>query len=51
MAEEHFRTGSKKGRGRAKASLDLIDAMHSAAEAAASRSPAAASGISCSPPV
>ena len=34
MAQEHFRTGSKKGRGRAKASLDLIDAMHSAAEAA-----------------
>ena len=34
MAQEHFRTGSKKGRGRTKASLDLIDAMHSAAEAA-----------------
>jgi hypothetical protein len=34
MVEEHFRTGSKKGRGRAKASLELIDAMHSAAEAA-----------------
>ncbi len=34
MAQEQIRTGSKKGRGRAKASLDLIDAMHSAAEAA-----------------
>jgi hypothetical protein len=34
MAEEYFRASSKKGRGRAKASLDLIEAMHSAAEAA-----------------
>jgi hypothetical protein len=34
MAVEHFRPSSKKGRGRAKASLDLIDAMYSAAEAA-----------------
>jgi hypothetical protein len=32
--DEHFRTGSKKGRGRAKASLELIDAMYTAAEAA-----------------
>jgi hypothetical protein len=34
MVEEHFGTGSKKGRGRAKASLDLIEAMYEAAEAA-----------------
>ena len=32
MAQEQIRTGSKKVRGRAKASLDLIAAMHSAAE-------------------
>jgi hypothetical protein len=32
--EEHFRTGSKKGRGRAKRSLDLIEAMYEIAEAA-----------------
>jgi hypothetical protein len=31
---EHFETGSKKGRGRAQRSLDLIEAMHDAAEAA-----------------
>lgn len=31
---EHFETCSKKGRGRAKRSLDLIEAMHDAAEAA-----------------
>ena len=30
----YFETGSKKGRGRAQRSLDLIDAMHAAAEAA-----------------
>jgi hypothetical protein len=41
MAEEHFRTGSKKGRGRAKASLDLIAAMHTAAEAAQPKAKAA----------
>ena len=34
MAEEYFRASSKKGRGRAKASVALIDAMRSAAEAA-----------------
>jgi hypothetical protein len=34
LLDEYFGTGSKKGRGRAKASLDLIDAMYSAAEAA-----------------
>ena len=34
MVEEQIRTGSKKVRGRAKASLELIDAMYSAAEAA-----------------
>ena len=31
---EYFETGSKKGRGRAQRSLDLIEAMHAAAEAA-----------------
>lgn len=31
---EYFGSGSKKGRGRAKTSLDLIEAMHDAAEAA-----------------
>src|SRR5215469_18554972 len=31
---EHFETGSKKGRGRAQRSLNLIDAMFDAAEAA-----------------
>ena len=31
---EHFETRSKKGRGRAQRSLDLIDAMFDAAEAA-----------------
>jgi hypothetical protein len=31
---EHFETGIKKGRGRAKGSLDLIQAMYAAAEAA-----------------
>jgi hypothetical protein len=31
---EHFEPCSKKGRGRAKRSLDLIEAMHGAAEAA-----------------
>ena len=34
MTEEHFRTGSKKGRGRAQKSLELIAAMHDIAEAA-----------------
>jgi hypothetical protein len=34
MTTEYFETGSKKGRGMAKASLDLIDAMYAAAEAA-----------------
>jgi hypothetical protein len=34
MSTEHFGTGSKKGRGRAQRSLDLIDAMYAAAEAA-----------------
>jgi hypothetical protein len=34
MTTEHFRTGSKKGRGMAKASLTLIDAMKAAAEKA-----------------
>ena len=29
---EHFETGSKKGRGMAQASLDLIEAMHDIAE-------------------
>jgi hypothetical protein len=33
-AAEHFDTCSKKGRGRAQRSLDLIDAMYAAAEAA-----------------
>jgi hypothetical protein len=32
--EEYFETGSKKGRGRAQKSLDLIDAMYAAAKAA-----------------
>jgi hypothetical protein len=32
--EEHFRTGSKKGRGRSQKSTDLIEAMYTAAEAA-----------------
>jgi hypothetical protein len=31
---DHFQTGSKKGRGMARASLDLIQAMHDEAEAA-----------------
>src|SRR3954454_6290217 len=31
---EYFETGSKKGRGRAQKSLDLIEAMYAAAEAA-----------------
>jgi hypothetical protein len=31
---EYFKTGMKKGRGRAKASIDLIEAMYSAAEKA-----------------
>ena len=31
---EHFETGSKKGRGMAQRSLDLIEAMHATAEAA-----------------
>jgi hypothetical protein len=31
---EYFGTRSKKGRGRAQASLDLIEAMHNVAEAA-----------------
>jgi hypothetical protein len=31
---KHFGTGSKKGRGMAQASLDLIDAMHDIAEEA-----------------
>jgi hypothetical protein len=34
MTTEYFGTGSKKGRGRAQRSLDLIEAMHDAAEAA-----------------
>jgi hypothetical protein len=34
MTSEHFETCSKKGRGRAQKSLDLIDAMCAAAEAA-----------------
>ena len=34
MTEEHFGSRSKKGRGRAQASLDLIDAMFEVAEAA-----------------
>ena len=34
MADEHFGSGSKKGRGRAQSPIDLIDAMHEAAEAA-----------------
>ena len=34
MATEYFETGSKKGRGMAQASLDLIDAMYAAAQAA-----------------
>ena len=33
-AIEHFETRSKKGRGMARRSLDLIEAMHVAAEAA-----------------
>ena len=31
---EYFETGSKKGRGMAQRSLDLIEAMYAAAEAA-----------------
>ena len=34
MTSEHFGTGSKKGRGMAQTSLDLIDAMYDIAEAA-----------------
>lgn len=34
MATEHFETRSKKGRGMAQRSLDLIDAMYAIAEAA-----------------
>ena len=34
MAPEHFETRSKKGRGMARRSLDLIEAMHAVAEAA-----------------
>jgi hypothetical protein len=34
MSVEHFQTGTKKGRGRAKKSLDLIQAMYDAAEVA-----------------
>ena len=33
-ASEYFETGSKKGRGMAQASLDLIEAMRAIAEAA-----------------
>jgi hypothetical protein len=33
MTSEHFQTGSKKGRGRAQRSLDIIKAMHEIAEA------------------
>jgi hypothetical protein len=33
-AEEHFQPGSKKGRGRAQKSIDLIEAMHDIAKAA-----------------
>jgi hypothetical protein len=46
---ERFETGSKKVRGMAQRSLDLIEAMYAAAEAR-SRSPAGASATSCSPP-
>ena len=34
LLTEYFGTGSKKGRGKAQRSLDLIEAMHAAAEAA-----------------
>jgi hypothetical protein len=34
MADEYFGSGSRKGRGRAQRSIDLIDAMYEAAEAA-----------------
>jgi hypothetical protein len=34
LCTEYFETGSKKGRGMAKQSLDLIDAMYAAAEKA-----------------
>src|SRR5262244_3409670 len=34
MTSEYFQSGSKKGRGMAQHSLDLIQAMHDAAEAA-----------------
>jgi hypothetical protein len=46
---EHFETGSKKGRGRARRSLDLIERMYVAAKAAhPTPSPAAALATSCS---
>ena len=45
---EYFETGIKKGRGMAQQSLDLIDAMYAAAEAA--QPITGASGTSCSPP-
>jgi hypothetical protein len=34
MATEYFETSSKKGRGMARRSIDLIEAMYTAAEAA-----------------
>jgi hypothetical protein len=49
-AADYFETRSKKGRGMARRSLDLIEAMYAAAEPH-SPSPDEASGTSCSPPV
>jgi hypothetical protein len=45
---EHFETRSKKGRGMARRSLDLIEAMYAKAEAPQPIT-AAASATSCSP--
>ena len=45
-AIEHFETRSKKGRGMARRSLDLIEAMY--ASKPHNRSPGAASDTSCS---
>jgi hypothetical protein len=48
--DEYFETSPKKGRGRAKRSLDLIAAMHAIAKAA-SQSPAEAWATSYLPKV
>jgi hypothetical protein len=49
---KQFETGSKKpGRGRAKKTIELIEAMQARFASPPSRSPVAALTTSCSPPV